>query len=89
MSTEKTDLRKWFDDGVSEGAIYMIVCTDTFDYSDYPVYAKTVREAWVQFDAHDGKNMQRITEVYDLLRDREVQMEEFRAFHMPTRPREG
>lgn len=86
MSTKKEDLRKWFDDGVAQGALFMIVACDTYDHSDYPVYAKTAWEAWVQFQAHDGLYGQRIMEVYDLLRDREVQMAEFRAFHMPTRP---
>lgn len=86
MSTEKADLQHWFDRGVAMNALFMIVCTDTFSHEDYPVYAKTAEEAWKQFDAHDGKNMQRIMEVYDLLRDREVQMQEFRAYHMPPHP---
>ena len=86
MSTTKEDLQKWFDDGVARGALFMIVACDTYDHRDYPVYAKTAWEAWVQFQAHDGKNMQRVMEVYDLLMDRDVQMEEFRAFHMPKQP---
>jgi hypothetical protein len=89
MSTKKEDLRKWFDEGVEKGAIFMIVCTDTYDHNDYPVYAKTAWEAWVQFQAHDGRDMQKVMEVYDLLMDREIQMIEFRAFHMPTKPQDG
>lgn len=60
-----------------------MVC-DSFDYEDYPVYAETVAEFDLAYDAHNGKNMQRIMEVYDLRGDIQEQMRMRRAWCYPT-----
>jgi hypothetical protein len=44
----------------------MIVVCDTFDHEDYPVYAFGPEDCWGKYRSHDGVNMQRIMEVYDL-----------------------
>jgi CO dehydrogenase nickel-insertion accessory protein CooC1 len=71
---------EWFDRGVEEGADYMIVVCDTFDYEDYPVYA-TAAEFKEKYESHNG--MQRIMEVYDLHRDKAEQLRERRAMNLP------
>jgi hypothetical protein len=58
------EIANWWERGKAEGAAFMIVVCDTFDYEDYPVYTQ-LADFWPQYDDHDGKNMQRIMEVYD------------------------
>ncbi len=38
MPTTQSDIRAWFKQGVEKDATHMAVYTDTFDWSDYPVY---------------------------------------------------
>ena len=59
----------------------MIVVVDTFDHGDYPVYVAAGQDAHTVAAGYNGKNMQRIMEVYDLRLDRDRQMAETRAFH--------
>jgi len=83
MGTTKDELREWFDRGVREGKAYMVVVCDTFDWEDYPIYARDAEEARKVHREHNGVNMQRVMEVYDLKMDREAQMAEHRANHLP------
>lgn len=68
MAASLKDIAGWFQDGLDEGHAYMIVVCDTFDHEDYPhyVHAREAHEFWSHYDYYDGKNMQRIMEVYDL-----------------------
>jgi len=66
MHTTIQLIKEWYDRGVQEGAKWMIVVCDTFDHEDYPVFCKTKEEYVVKYDHYNGKNMQRIMEVYDL-----------------------
>ena len=85
MATTKQDIKGWFDRGVKEKQAYLIVVCDDFDHSDYPVYIGPDDDFYESYDGHNGKNMQRIMEVYDLKLDCESQLNEHRAFHMPKR----
>lgn len=81
MAASVGSISAWFDTGVAQGSTHMIVVCDSFDWEDYPVYvtpSQDVRERMTDFD---GKNMQRIMEVYNLSMDKEKQLSEFRAFH--------
>lgn len=51
----------------------MIVVCDTYDYEDYPVYCSK-EDFKEKFMSHNGVNMQRIMEVYDLEEPKEKQM---------------
>jgi hypothetical protein len=84
MGTTKDELRDWFDLGLSKGQAYMIVACDTYDWEDFPVYAKDAEEARLRFRQFNGPNMQKVMEVYDLSMDRETQMAEHRAWHLPS-----
>lgn len=81
--TTKDDLRQWFDRGIADNQDFMIVVCDDFDYEDYPVYAKA-EDFQKAYKEHNGVNMQRVMEVYDLALSREAQMSERRAFHYPA-----
>ena len=81
MAAMLGDIKGWLKRGQEKGATHVIVVCDTFDYDDYPVYVmpdENVREVKSRFD---GKNMQRIMEVYNLSMDIEKQLKEKRAFN--------
>jgi hypothetical protein len=71
MSTTARELSEWFDEGVKQGAAYMVVICDTFDWDDYPSYFKT-RESAQRIVDHPG-SMQKVMEVYDLKADKAAQ----------------
>lgn len=68
------DLRRWFKAGKEEGASHMIVVCDTFDWEDYPVYVKSGQDVREVAEEYNGKNMQRLMEVYNLQVDMEIQL---------------
>jgi hypothetical protein len=82
MTTSRATLSEWFDKGIKQGAAFMIVACDTFEYEDYPIYANSDNFE-TQYNRHNGVNMQQIMEVYDLSLDKEAQLAERRAFHYP------
>jgi hypothetical protein len=71
-----------FDKGKAIGATYMIMCVDTFDYSDYPVFVHENEDLNKKIDDHDKENMQRVLEVYDLRLDKSMQLNEVHAWHV-------
>ena len=81
MATTREDISRWLQEGKERGATHMIVVCDTFDWEDYPVYVlpgENVREKAAEYD---GKEMQKIMEVYSLSQDLEAQLDEHRAGH--------
>lgn len=74
MGTTKEDLSEWFTRGVESGATHMIVVCDTFDWEDYPVYATGDANCLKEYHAHNGPNMQKVMEVYDLRKSKTSQM---------------
>lgn len=78
-------ISEWFDRGVAQGATYMIVACDTFDYEDYPVFCKHDNETLDKYQELSGKNMQKVMEVYDLLANKKEQMNTPRVFRLPER----
>lgn len=59
-------LKGWFERGLEQKATHMIVACDTFDWEDYPVYVAKGEDARKRAKEYDGKNMQKVMEVYDL-----------------------
>lgn len=70
----RSDLRRWFEQGLREGASHMVVVCDTFDHGDFPVYVKKGQDPHTVRDEHAKKPMQRIMEVYNLSMDMEQQL---------------
>lgn len=66
--TTLSEIKQWFDEGVSNKHSFLIVAADLFDYEDYPIYTSDNSiEFWQKFDrANDSSNMQAVMEVYDL-----------------------
>lgn len=79
--TTRQEISVWFDRGLAQKATHMIVVCDTFDWDDYPVYVRADKDVREVAKEYDGKNMQKIMEVYDLRLDKAMQLAEHRAFH--------
>jgi len=63
--TTATEIKGWFDRGINSKMDFMIVVCDTYDYEDYPVFCKSEQFA-AEYAEHNGPNMQKIMEVYNL-----------------------
>jgi hypothetical protein len=82
MSTTRRTIREWFASGKANQHDRMLIICDTFDHEDYPVYCLD-SDFPMCFRKHNGVNMQRIMEVYDLHADREEQINQPRVWNCP------
>ncbi len=82
MAATKEDIEGWVDEGIAQGATHVVIVCDDFDYEDYPVYVMPSQNAQEVVDGHNGVNMQRVMEVYDLSLSIEDQLLEHRAWHI-------
>lgn len=89
VAASRDDIARWYD-ARPEGAMHMIVMTDTFTYDDYPVYVRVdqdapedaglqgwpvvARTAQAVVAKLDGDNMQKMMEVYKYAMDRNEQL---------------
>jgi hypothetical protein len=81
MAASRDDIRGWWAQGKREGATHLIIVCDTYDHDDYPVFVKPGQDVRKVADEYNGKNMQRVMEVYSYNHDRDAQLAEHRAFH--------
>jgi hypothetical protein len=81
MATSVEEIKEWIDRGIRQGATHMIVVCDTFDHEDYPVFIKPTENVVTKHAEFDGKNMQRVMEVYNLKKPIDPQLKEHRAFN--------
>jgi hypothetical protein len=81
MAAGMNDIRQWFEEGRSAGATHMIVVCDTFDHDDYPVFVKPGEDVREKQKSYDGREMQRVMEVYNLGMDMADQLSQHRAFN--------
>jgi hypothetical protein len=80
MGTTKEDIKEWIKYGQETKATHMIVVCDTFDWEDYPVYVKADEDCRKKYDSYNGKEMQKVMEVYDLRLDIPTQLNTHRNF---------
>jgi hypothetical protein len=80
MGTSKEDIRRWIKSGQEQGATHLIVVCDTFDWEDYPVYVMPTDDVQKKYASYNGPNMQKVMEVYNLKKDIEKQVSQYRAF---------
>jgi len=81
MAASREDIKAFWSRGIEKKATHVIVVCDTFDHEDYPVFVMTGEDARKKADEYNGKDMQRVMEVYNLSMDFDKQMEEHRAFN--------
>lgn len=80
MGTSKEDIRNWIKYGQEQGATHLIVVCDTYDWDDYPVYVMATEDVRKKYADYNGPNMQKVMEVYNLTKDIEKQLSQYRAF---------
>lgn len=73
--TTQSEIRTWFKQGLREKASYMLVATDTFDWSDYPVYVNTKEELKEAI-----QKQEKVMETYDLHADMNEQLNKKRSW---------
>lgn len=77
-----SEISEWFDRGKSSPEnTHMLVVCDTFDYEDYPVFVKKDKTVQEVYSEYNGKNMQRVMEVYNLNMDKNAQLTGKRTFN--------
>lgn len=82
--TSREEIAAWFDDGVRQGARFLIVAADTFKYENYPVFITgDAAEASTEADRLQNAPMSRVMEIYDLAGDREAQLDAVRNWALP------
>ncbi len=81
MATSMADIRGWLNEGKKKGATHTIVVVDTFDHEDYPVHVMPGQDVRTVYNEYNGKNMQRVMEVYALHEDLEKQLNTHRNFN--------
>lgn len=82
MGTTREEIRAWLSEGKAQGATHTIVVCDTYDYEDYPVHVMPGEDARAKYEEYNGKNMQRVMEVYSHAIDHESQLSSPRAFNL-------
>lgn len=81
MATTREDIKRWLKMGKKAGSTHLLVCVDTFDYSDYPVFVSPEENAREIYSQYNGPNMQKVMEVYNLSMDFEMQLNQKRSFN--------
>jgi hypothetical protein len=83
--TTRDEIAEWVKRGKKENYKFIVVVCDTFDYEDYPVFCKNAAECWSEYEKHNGKNRQKVMEVYDLTKDTDMQLKQGRVMQLPER----
>ena len=81
MAATREDIERWLYEGKDEKATQMIVVCDTYDWEDYPVYVSVRENVREIYSAYNGKEMQRVVEVYSYKKNLESQLNEHRSFN--------
>lgn len=81
MPTTREDIRGWLDRAERKGATHMIVATDTFDWSDYPVFVMPGEDPASEIEQLRNAPMSKVMECYRLASPWADQLAEQRAFH--------
>ena len=81
MATTQDDIREWLKRGKKENATHLIVVCDSWDYEDFPVFVHSNEDVKKVESEHNGKNMERVMEVYNLSMDWDDQLNQRRSFN--------
>ena len=79
----KNEIRRIVMDGATGDYSHVLICCDTFDYTDYPVFVKygdNVKEVIAK--RNNSQKMSKVMEVYNYNLDLEKQLNESRAYHI-------
>ena len=87
MAATYEEIRGWLERAKAEGATHVIIACDTFSWTDYPVFVKPEHDVKQIVAGLNGKNMQKVMEVYNLALPLDSQLNEWkpgggRAWHL-------
>lgn len=74
MPTTMNDIKEWIDRYDSSKYSHVVIVCDTYDYGDYPVSVDIGTDVKDVINEYNGKEMQRVIEVYNLSMDLEEQL---------------
>lgn len=63
MSTPKSEIRKWVENGRQNGSTHVIIVMDWFDREDYPVYVKPDQDVY-ELESEIRDDGDRVMEIY-------------------------
>lgn len=86
MGTSIEEISGWLDKAKAEGATHVIVVCDSFSHEDYPVPVPVGTDVQAKLKEYQGKEMQRVMEVYNLDMDLLSQLAEGRAYNTGYTP---
>lgn len=69
MAATRADVDRWIKEAKSKNFPFILSVCDTFDWDDYPVYCKDKADLMIEYNAHNGTNMQRINEIIQITED--------------------
>ncbi len=65
MSASMQNIKSWFDEALKNKCTHLIIVTDTYDYSNHPVYVNEVEDVRKIADQiTNERNMEKVEEVY-------------------------
>ena len=80
---KKNEIKEIVMEGATGEYSHVVICCDTFDYEDYPVYVKYGEDIRKVIENHNNsQNMSRVMEVYNYNLDLEEQLNESMAYHI-------
>lgn len=81
MATTRTMIENWLRRGQQQGAIYMLVICDTYDWDDYPVFVSNEEDLNQTAQRYNGANMQKVMECYKITDDWQSQLAKPRCWN--------
>jgi hypothetical protein len=69
MAATRKDVDSWIQTAKELKAKYIISVCDTFEWEDYPVYCKTIKDVVNEYDQYNHKNMQKVNEIIIIKED--------------------
>ncbi|MFW6243090.1 MAG: hypothetical protein ACOC2W_02930 [bacterium] len=63
MAATRQDIDRWIKTAKENNDKYILSVCDTYEYSDYPVYFKTIDELLEKYNDYDFIDMQKVNEI--------------------------
>jgi hypothetical protein len=83
MAASKNDIKDWLDDGKRQGAAFMVVVCDTYDWEDFAVYVMPGEDIHEVVAGYSNPNqMLKVMEVYSYNQSLEAQLNQHRAYNL-------
>ena len=81
--TSKKTIGRWLIQGREKGIYsHMLVLTDTFDYTDYPIYCENRKAVENEIEFANTKELTKIMEVYNYSLSLKKQLDEHRVWNI-------